>query len=77
MMKKMVEQWNLQTRGCPDTYFFKDNTAAKIEKNRARSQEAAKESKQLGGQGDARSFVPGSTAVPPPPRAARGGGCPG
>ena len=51
MIKKMVEQRNLETRGCPDTSFFKDNTAAKIEKNRARSRKAAKEKRKLGAEG--------------------------
>jgi len=33
-MKKMVEQWNLETRGCPDTSSFKGKFTAQIEKLR-------------------------------------------
>jgi len=70
----VIFEWN----GIRSRYMlFLRQNSSKNPKNHAGSRKAAKESKQLGGQGDARSFVPGSTAVPPPPRAARGGGCPG
>jgi len=36
MMKKMVEQWNLETRGCPDTSSFKGKFTAQTEKLRGK-----------------------------------------
>jgi len=51
MMKKMVEQWHLETRGCLDTSSFKDKIIAKIEKNRAGSRKVAKEKRKPGVEG--------------------------
>ena len=49
-----------------DTCSFGHKTATKIEKNRTGSRKGIE---AVGGMGDARPCVPGSTTVPPPQRA--------
>jgi len=67
MMKKMVEQWNLETKGCPNTSSFKGKFTAQSEKPGGKTK---------GHKGNANREQEGrigSTAVRPPPRATRGG----
>ena len=59
MMKKMVKQWNIETRGCPDTSSFKRKFTTQTEKPRGKTK---------GHEGKRKSGAGGSTTVRPRPR---------
>ena len=64
----MVEQWNLEIRGCLDTSSFKGKSTGQTEKPRGKT-EGHEGKRESGAAGDAWSCVPGYMAVRPPPRA--------